>query len=229
MSTVGRDAPGQVVRDGGLDVIIAEKGSIDMRTIVAALVAWLTLTPAFAAQYDWSNMCSTWHFNPQNVRDPTIVFNNTSLPNYGVCPGYDNTPYAFTPCNFAPNTTPAMCSNGTGPTDACASVWTQIPLAQFGVPATAKEVLLTGNASIAGPNQWTGTIYAWFRKPGSTWALSPIFDGGYRSSLTVHAPVGLVNGLPMIEMAWRGEGLTLAPAPNYDTATLNLILSGWCE
>ncbi|AUC98360.1 MULTISPECIES: hypothetical protein [Bradyrhizobium] len=201
-----------------------------MRKLIFTLAAWLALTPVFAAQTNWTNTCTTWHFNPNNVRDPTIVFNNTSLPNWGVCPGYDGTPYEFHPCNFAPNTTPATCSDGTGPKDACANTWTQIPLwPQFNIPATAKEVILTGNSYITGPNQWTATVYAWFRAPGSTWALSPIFDGGYMSTLVVHAPVGLVNGVPNIEMAWRAEGATLAPAPNPDTVALVMILSGWCE
>ena len=90
------------------------------------------------------------------------------------------------------------------------------------VGPTAKEVILTGNCGIVGPGEWTDTIYAWFRVPGSTWNLSPIFDGGYQGSLCVHAPVGLVSGVPAIEMAWGTRGLG-------DTAWLTLILTGWGE
>ena len=176
-----------------------------LRTTVAA-GAMLVAHAAFGAVYDWSNTCSTWHFNPANVRDPTIVFNNTGLPYGGPVTGYTGTPYAFTPINFAPQTGPAMCSNGTGPTTACAGTWTLIPLDQFGVSATAKEVILTGNAGLSGPDMWTNVIYAWFRAPGSTWALSPIFDGGYYSNVAVHAPVALVSGVPNIQMAWAING-----------------------
>lgn len=188
-----------------------------MRALVIA--SMLLVSPAHAAVFDWSNSCATWHFNPNNVRDPTAVFNNTGITNYGECPGYDNTQYAFKPCNFAPSV--AASPNQT---------WTDIPLGQFGLPVTAKEVILTGNSAISGPNQWTGAIEVWFRKPGSTWALSPIIDGGYKSSFTVHAPVGLINGIPNIEISWYGLGLNIGPAgPSTDTASLNFILSGWCE
>jgi len=165
------------------------------------------------AVYDWSNTITQWHFNPDDVRDPTIVFNNTNNP-IGHAPGYDGTKYDFAPKNFPPN--------NTVPTQ----VWTTIPLDQFGVLPTAKEVVLTGNCGITGAHEWSGTIYAWFRKPGSTWNLSPIFDGGYQGSFCVHAPVGLVNGVPAIEMSWGTNGLSIGGG---DQAWLTIILTAWGE
>lgn len=179
------------------------------------------------ALYSWANTVTQWHFNPNNVRDPTIVFNNTSLVYGGPVTGYSDTPYAFAPINFAPNIN--------SPT---ASVWTQIKLDQFGVSSTAKQVILTGNCGITGKNEWTGTIYAWFRAPGSNWELSPIFDGGYAGSLSVHAPVALdASGVPAIEMAWGTNGLDSTNwgkgdptnSPIIDQAWFNLILTGWGE
>ena len=173
------------------------------------------------AIFDWSNCVTTWHFNPNDVRDPTIVYNVVTNP-YGSAPGYDGTKYDFAPKNFAPNL------NVPKP-----SVWTTILLDQFGVTCNAKEVILTGNCGTSGVNQWRGIIYAWFRRPGTDWDLSPIFDGGYSGSLSVHAPVGLVNGVPAIEMAW---GVNLMDPTNWGTgqpcndgAWLNLILTGWGE
>lgn len=166
------------------------------------------------AVYDWSNCVTTWHFNPNDVRDPTIVFNNTANA-IGSAPGYDGTVYDFTPKNFAPNTNvPA------------ATTWTTILLDQFGVGVTAKEVILTGNCGITGTHMWSGVIYMWFRKPDSTWDLSPIFDGGYDGSFSVHAPVGLVSGVPAIEMAWGTDSLDIGYG---DEAWLNAILTAWGE
>jgi hypothetical protein len=163
---------------------------------------------------NWTNTITKLHFNPNNVRDPTIVFNNTANP-IGSAPGYDGTQYDFQPKNFPPNTNVSA-----------ATTWTTILLGQFGVGPTAKEVILTGNCGITGPNEWKGVIYCWFRRPGSNWDLSPIVDGSYQGSFTVHAPVGLVNGEPAIEMAWGVRGLNLGQG---DEAYLNIILSGWGE
>ncbi|WP_338832058.1 hypothetical protein [Bradyrhizobium sp. 27S5] len=209
------------------------------RVHLAAALAGLLAQPANAAVYaNWSEACS-WHFARGSVRDPTIIYNHyNDGGTYGACPGYDDTQYAFSPCNFAPNTTPAMCSNGTGPTHACAGAWTQIPLDQFlRDPATGKvpfpkEVRLTGSA---GSSDWTGTIYSSFRRPGASWALSPITNSVHSDSLSVDVPVGQLrdpagnpvfdkNGqpIPAIEAAWGVNGVQ-------GSAWLNLILSEYCE
>ncbi len=164
------------------------------------------------AIYDWSNCVTKWHFNPNDVRDPTIVFNNTSNP-IGSAPGYDNTEYDFQPKNFAPNL------NVPKP-----EYWTSIKLDQFGVGRCSKQVILTGNCGITGPKMWSGAVYMWFRRPGSDWNLSPIFDGGYAGSFCVHAPVGLIDDTPAIEMAWGTNGLNIG-----DNAWLNAILTAWGE
>jgi hypothetical protein len=197
---------------------------ISTATRIIAAVLLLLCSPASAAIYDWSNTCFIWHFNPNDVRDPTIIFNNTSDPINNVS-GYSGTEYAFTPINFPPQSALAMCSDGSGPKPFCANTWTQITLSQFGISVTAKEVILTINSGFLGPHMWTNVAYAWFRAPGSSWALSPIYDGGYYSDGAVHVPVGLVNGVPTIEAAWRING-TMATG---DDAWLNAILTGWCE
>lgn len=173
-------------------------------------------------QIDWSNTVTTWHFNPDNVREPQIVFNNTGVA-YGSAPGFDGTPQDFSPKNFAPN-----ASNAGLP-----YTWTQVHLDQFNVGAGAKEVILTGDAGLSGAHMWTGGIYLWFRKPGSMWSKARSFYCGYTGNFTIHVPVGLVNGAPTIEMAWGLVGLDpinwgTGNAPN-DTAWLNMVLSGWGE
>jgi hypothetical protein len=198
-----------------------------MRHALATLGLMLALavaSPLQAAVYDWSNTCTIKHYNRDDVRNPTIIFNNTNLPT-GHCKGYDNTEYAFTPCNFAPQPGPAICSDGEGPTPFCAGTWTPITLSQFGIPITAKEILVTLNTGFKGPDMWGNVEYVWFRAGGSTWAMSPIYDGGYWGDDSVPVPVGLVNGVPTIEAAWGING-TMAAG---DDAWLNAILSGWCE
>lgn len=175
------------------------------------------------ALYNWSNTVTQWHFNPENVRDPTFVFNNTSLVYGGPINGYSNTPYDFTPINFAPTINKPIADN-----------FTQIKLDQFGVSDRAKIVILTGNCGITGPNMWKGTVYVWCRAPGSIWHLSPIFDGGYAGSMCLHVPVALNSeGVPAIEIAWGTNDLdpTNWGTGNHvnDSAWLNLILSGWGE
>lgn len=192
-----------------------------------SLAAALIATPVEAAITDWQSEGCTWHYNKTNVRDPTIVYNSTGYV-VGTCPGYEiTTPYFFTPCNFAPQSGPAMCSNGTGPTVACAATFTRILLDQFNVPANAKAVQLTGKAGTfaGGPHQFTNIIYLWARAGGSTWALSPFHDGDYLSSVSIPVPVGLVDGVPAIEFAWAVIG-TISPG---DGGWVNLILSGYCN
>jgi len=166
------------------------------------------------AQWNWSNSVTKWYFNPDNVRDPTMVFNNTALPVGGPIPGY-GPPYDFIPINFAPNV------------GVPAANWTTIKLGQFGIPSTAKQIITTIDSSLMGPSndKWNNTIYSWFRRPGSTWNKSPIQDSGYADCCTVFAPVGIVDNEAAIEMAW---GFAHA-LPNGDTAWLTAILTGWGE
>lgn len=172
--------------------------------------------------HNWGNPVTKFYYDRENVRDPTIVFNNVAEV-YGTALGYTGTDYEMTPLNFAPNI------NVASPT-----TWTEITLTQFAVPDSCRVVILTGNAAITGTHALTGTIYLWFRTPGSTWSLSPIFDGGYLGNVCIHVPVAL-NGsnVPAFQMAWGTQGLTTTNwgtgAAVTDNATVNLILSSWGE
>lgn len=199
------------------------------------LILFLLLcTPANAAIFDWSGGCTQPpKANPNNGRDPTIIYNNVSYIYGGPIGGYTNTQYDFTPINFAPNIALAMCSDGTGPKEACAGTYTQIPLTQFGLPVTTKRVWLLGNVGIEGVNKWNGRIYIWTRKPGSNWSLSPLVNGGYISQVVIPAAVGLVNGTPTIEIAWRAINLNTSNwgtgNSTIDSAWFQAVLEEYCE
>lgn len=161
------------------------------------------------AHYDWSNTVTTWHFNPENVRDPAIVFNDTSLP-VGTAPSYVGTSYGFEPVNFAPSINAGSR----------ATKWNTIPLDQFGLPPSAKVVILSGYVSTF---DWTDHIYVWYRATGSAWDLSPLHDSAYHDAITAFVPVGHTpEGVPAIDIAWQLNNPTAL-------ARMNLILSGWAE
>jgi hypothetical protein len=178
------------------------------------------------AIYNWTNTVITWHFNPDNVRDPTIIYNVVTEA-YGTASGYTGTSYAFSPINFAPNNNDTTFGSNT---------YTRILLEQFGITSTsAKEVIITGNAGASGAHEWTGWIYLWFRAPGSSWDKSPIANFvGTVSNFTVHAPVGLgADGKPAIEVAWGTKGFTRTNwgtgSSIVDNVWLVGILSAWGE
>lgn len=93
----------------------------------------------------------------------------------------------------------------TGP---AANVWTDIDVTQFGVPATAKEVLLSGVLIISGGSTFqTCDLLISARAPGSTWNPANYIDqvinvgsgNGQRAPMSTMAPV--VNG--KIELWWN--------------------------
>ena len=191
------------------------------------------------ARYDWSNCITSLAFNPNDVRDPTVIYNNVGLVYGGPIVGYTGTDYAFEPINFEPSV---------GAVDHTIPYkWKQIPLDQFlrdpvtGDIPDAKQALITLNSGTSGANMWNRVVYAWARKPGTAWNLSPIFNGGYLTSLLIAAPIGAITKadgtqVPGIEIAWGVNSLdgSAVDTTNWGTGnpingvvSLVGILTGW--
>lgn len=184
------------------------------------------------ALYSWKNRVTEWFLGDDNCRDPNMVFNNTALLYGGPIVGYNDTPYAIDPINFAPHIDSMK-----------ANTFTKIGLSQFlrhkvtgQLPDPLPKVIkITGNCGLTGIDKWNGVIYVWARAYGSSWNLSPIEDGGYQGSFHFPIPVGVdENGEPAIDMAWGTMGVRdttnwgADPAlPRVNGAWLNIILSEW--
>jgi hypothetical protein len=219
------------------------------------LLVLAVASPLRAAVYDWGNACTAPPvYGRIDVRDPSIVYNHwDEAGNYPpfLCSGYDDTVYAFAPCNFPPvvNQSAADCTAANKPPSCPSSGgtngYTHIDLLQFGVPPVAKEIFVDGFASVS---DWQGTIYVWFRAPGATtWDLTPITDSGHEDSIgAIPVPVAplpasevnpaiemVINGQvvheqagdPAIDLAW---GVNNPSSPTTEFA-LNLILAGYCQ
>lgn len=170
------------------------------------------------AVYDWTQLQSKDWINPDNVRDPTIIFNNTALPIGGPVGGYTGTVYAFDPINFASNII-------VPPSPPIASVWTTVKLGQFGIPNTARAIRITGNSGMTGPNMWKAVTYLWVRRKGSDWDLSPVYNGGYIGNFSeLHIPCGVFEGEAAVDLAWGLSGLNLAAG---DNAWMQAVISEW--
>jgi hypothetical protein len=185
-----------------------------VRFILVALAFFAA--PARAQQSISWQETTTLGFNADNSKLPIVVFNRTNngtgfvhgicsatnssgvCTSYtsGSCPGFDNSPNAFQPCNFPPG------------------VWLDIPLAQFGVPSGVKAVFLQGLLVISPSNTSTSTpdLWAQCRAPGSTLAagnyqmqtigenqsLNGVGGVGARSTVAMWCPVAN----DQIELYW---------------------------
>lgn len=162
---------------------------------IAVLAVCLLASPIHAAVFNWADTCTLWHSNPDNRRDPTGVW-DTSQSAIGTCVGYDNAVYAFTPCNNA------------------LDGFNTVPVAQFGIGDTAKEIRVTGRVNISG-----GSLYLYVRAPGSTWFHSNNLTFNWDENVSFTMPVA--NGAFQYMLKRVGAGPT--------SYTVNFIIDGWCE
>ncbi len=170
-----------------------------MRGASLIALSCMLASPVQAAVHDWANTCTIWHSNPDNRRDPTFVWDTSQNP-VGQCPGYDNTIYAFKPCNNA------------------VGGWNTVPLAQFGVSRHAREIRVTGRVE---PFTNGAGMYLYIRAPGSTWFHSNNLSFYWATNVSFTMPVA--NGA--VEYMLTKAGTMPLPA----IYTVNFILDGWCE